>query len=64
MPLRIHALNAANIADKLTREIRTKEIGGQKGVFIPIDEASAMKDQLVAISHTLNDIADSHEGGN
>lgn len=58
MNLRKHALDAANIADKLTWQTREKEVNGQKVVIVPADEASAMKEQLIAISHILNDIAD------
>ncbi|WP_226554805.1 hypothetical protein [Celeribacter naphthalenivorans] len=61
MTLRKHALNAANIADKLTWATRTREVDGIKVIFVPCEEAEAMKDQLVSISHVLNDIADEQE---
>lgn len=61
MNCRAHALNAANIADKLTYEIRRKEVNGQDSVVLPHDEAMEMKEQLLAISHLLNDIQDDRD---
>lgn len=59
MNIRQHAINAANIADKLTYQSRRrKDFEGRDVVYIPYDEAMAMVDQLVTISHKLNDIAD------
>lgn len=58
MTLREYALDAANIADKLTYESRVRTVDGQKVVIVPYDEATSMKDQLVKISHCLYDIAD------
>ena len=59
MKHREHALNAANVADKLTyRSRRRKEFEGKDVVIIPHDEAMEMKEQLLAISHFLNDLAD------
>ena len=63
MSLRNHALNAANIADKLTWASREREVDGQKVVVVPVDEAFAMKDQLLTISHILNDVADEKDRG-
>lgn len=62
MRLQKHALDAANVADKLSYTSRVKTIGGQNVLIVPYDEAMTIKDQLVAISHVLNDIAD-REGG-
>ncbi|NKX75606.1 hypothetical protein [Tritonibacter mobilis] len=64
MTFRKHALNAANIADKLTWATRTREVDGVKVVLVPREQADAMKDQLVAISHALNDIADEQDTAN
>ncbi|WP_413220028.1 hypothetical protein [Tritonibacter mobilis] len=64
MTFRKHALNAANIADKFTWATRTREVDGVKVVVVPLDEAGAIKDQLLSISHALNDIADERDSSN
>lgn len=61
MSFREHANNATNIADKLTMQTRKTEHNGQKGVFIPEDEASKMYQQSLAISRILSDLADGQE---
>lgn len=57
-PLQRMALQAANIADKLIWASRQREIDGRKVVIVPVEEAEEMKDELLAISHMLNDIQD------
>ncbi|MFC3530202.1 hypothetical protein ACFOMH_18695 [Paracoccus mangrovi] len=64
MNLRAQALNAANIADRLTWQTRTKMVDGEKVFVVPAGEATAMKEQLIAISHVLNDIADNQDASN
>lgn len=63
MNCRAHALNAANIAHKLTYLSRRKEVNGQDSVVLPHDEAMEMKEQLLAISYLLNDIHDDRDRG-
>lgn len=58
MILRGHALDAADVADKLSYMSRVRTVDGQKVVIVSYEEAMAIKDQLLAISHVLNDIAD------
>ena len=64
MPLRNYALQAANVADRLTWESRRRVVDGQEVVIVPLDEAERMKTELLAISHQLNDIQDDRDRSN
>ena len=60
MDLKTHALNVASAADRLGWETRAREVDGRKVVILPVEEASALKELLIVISHGLNDAADDH----
>ena len=63
MDYRTDALNAANIADRLSYASGRKTVNGQDSVVLPHDEAMIMVDQLLKISHLLNDIQDGRDRG-
>lgn len=61
MTLRSKALQAASLADRLTWPSRCRVVDGEEVVIVPLAEAELMKDELLAISHKLNDIQDDLE---